>query len=234
MDKDTKITYLTITILIVILAGVAYFLQDTVSITPDEVIKETVSKTVKKTTTVATTTATTTTTTSTTTTMQPSEKITRAIITTNMGVIELSFAANTPNTVKNFVTLSQSKFYDGVRFHRVIKDFMIQTGDPLSKDVANMSAWGTGGPGYKFNDELYGNEKYEYGTVAMANAGPNTNGSQFFIVTANPGYPLPPSYTVFGKVTKGMDVAEKIQNVKTGASDRPTEDVIIEKVEVAE
>lgn len=234
MDKDTKITYLTITILIVILAGVAYFLQDTVSITPDEVIKETVSKTVKKTTTVATTTATTTTTTSTTTTMQPSEKITRAIITTNMGVIELSFAANTPNTVKNFVTLSQSKFYDGVRFHRVIKDFMIQTGDPLSKDVANISAWGTGGPGYKFNDELYGNEKYEYGTVAMANAGPNTNGSQFFIVTANPGYPLPPSYTVFGKVTKGMNVAEKIQNVKTGASDRPAEDVIIEKVEVAE
>jgi cyclophilin family peptidyl-prolyl cis-trans isomerase len=114
----------------------------------------------------------------------------------------------------------------------VIKDFMIQTGDPLSKDVANMSAWGTGGPGYKFNDELRGDEQYSLGTVAMANSGPNTNGSQFFIVTANPGYPLPPNYTVFGKVTKGIETALAIQNVKTGQSDRPVEDVIIEKIEL--
>jgi cyclophilin family peptidyl-prolyl cis-trans isomerase len=166
--------------------------------------------------------------------MQPSEKITRATITTNKGVIEVSFSTNTPLTVKNFVTLAQSKFYEGVRFHRVIKDFMIQTGDPLSKDIANKATWGTGGPGYKFQDELTGSEQYPLGTLAMANAGPNTNGSQFFIVTANPGYPLPPSYTVFGKVTKGIDVAMKIQDVKTGEQNRPLEDVIIEKVEVME
>lgn len=240
MDKDTKITYFTISVLIIILAAVAYFLQGSDSIIPEEITKDasTVTTPTKKQAqqgSSATTTLTQATTTSNpTTTMQSPEKITKAVITTNMGVIEVSFSANTPNTVKNFVTLSQSKFYDGVRFHRVIKNFMIQTGDPLSKDTANMASWGTGGPGYKFNDELYGNEKYTYGTLAMANAGPNTNGSQFFIVTANPGYPLPPSYTVFGKVIKGMDVAEKIQNVKTGQSDRPIEDVIIQKIEVME
>ena len=236
MDKETKITYLTISVLIIILIGVAYFFLFSTDVTPEDIAKTTAVITpVKKQ--VPQNVSTTTQETSSTspnqpTTMQPGEKISKAVITTNKGVIEISFADNTPNTVKNFVTLAGSKFYDGVRFHRVIKDFMIQTGDPLSKDTANMSAWGTGGPGYRFNDELYGNEKYVYGTVAMANAGPNTNGSQFFIVTANPGYPLPPSYTVFGKVTKGMEVADAIQNVKTGASDRPIEDVIIEKVEV--
>jgi cyclophilin family peptidyl-prolyl cis-trans isomerase len=113
---------------------------------------------------------------------------------------------------------------------------MIQTGDPLSKDVANIATWGQGGPGYKFQDELTGNESYPLGTLAMANAGPNTNGSQFFIVTADPGVGLPPNYTVFGKVTKGIDVALKIQDVKTTGSptDRPLEDVIVEKIEVAE
>ena len=111
---------------------------------------------------------------------------------------------------------------------------MIQTGDPLSKDISNQSVWGTGGPGYKFNDELKGNEEYTLGTVAMANSGPNTNGSQFFIVTANPGVALPPSYTVFGKVTKGLETALAIQEVKTTGTpnDRPLEEVIIEKVEV--
>lgn len=237
MDKDIKITYFTISILIILLAGVAYFLQmDEVPVTAStkkEVAKSVTAKNLDTSASLSTTTqATTSANQNTKEIMQTPEKITRAIITTNKGNIEIEFSERTPNTVANFVKLSNEKYYNGVRFHRVIKDFMIQTGDPLSKDMTNQAAWGTGGPGYRFNDELYGNEKYSYGTVAMANAGPNTNGSQFFIVTANPGYPLPPNYTVFGKVIKGMDTAEKIQNVRTGQSDRPVEDIIIEKVEV--
>jgi peptidylprolyl isomerase len=226
MDHETKVTYGVIAALILLLGGVAYILQPmSIGETKD---KEAV--TTQKTTT-TTQSGTKVTTTSTTTTMNP-HTFTSATITTNKGVIEIAFATNTPNTVKNFGTLASSKFYDGVRFHRVIKNFMIQTGDPLSKDKTLQSTWGTGGPGYKFDDELYGNEQYALGTVAMANAGPNTNGSQFFIVTANPGYPLPQNYTVFGKVTKGIETALAIQEVKTNSSDRPLEDVIIEKVEV--
>ena len=151
---------------------------------------------------------------------------------TNMGDITIALDRNNaPKTVENFVTLAQKGFYDGIKFHRVIKDFMIQAGDPNSKDDSKKSLWGTGGPGYKFDDELTGKETYPQGTVAMANAGPNTNGSQFFIVTANPA-PLPPSYTVFGKVTKGLDVALKIENVKTETADRPVDNVIIQKVTV--
>ncbi len=232
MDKDTQITYITIAVLIFILGGVAYFLQD--DSTPVEKASDVAITAPAKKAKAVVATTTQITTNNSTSTMQPSEKITRATITTNKGVIEVSFSTNTPLTVKNFVTLAQSKFYEGVRFHRVIKDFMIQTGDPLSKDIANKAIWGTGGPGYKFQDELTGSEQYPLGTLAMANAGPNTNGSQFFIVTANPGYPLPPSYTVFGKVTQGIDVAMKIQDVKTGEQNRPLEDVIIEKVEVME
>ncbi len=232
MDKDTQITYITIAVLIFILGGVAYFLQD--DSTPVEKASDVAITAPAKKAKAVVATTTQITTNNSTSTMQPSEKIIRATITTNKGVIEVSFSTNTPLTVKNFVTLAQSKFYEGVRFHRVIKDFMIQTGDPLSKDIANKAIWGTGGPGYKFQDELTGSEQYPLGTLAMANAGPNTNGSQFFIVTANPGYPLPPSYTVFGKVTKGIEVAMKIQHVKTGEQNRPLEDVIIEKVEVME
>jgi cyclophilin family peptidyl-prolyl cis-trans isomerase len=92
--------------------------------------------------------------------------------------------------------------------------------------------WGTGGPGYRFEDELKGDEQYTLGTLAMANAGPNTNGSQFFIVTAQPGVPLPPSYTVFGKVTKGIEVALAIEKVATNSQDQPLEDVVIENIEV--
>lgn len=243
MDKETKITYITIGALIIILGSVAFFLQNNNDI-PTTIQEETkhVAKKVVQTppkTTTSTSTATTTLThtlNSTSTSMPPSQKITRGVITTNKGIIEISFSGETPNTVKNFVTLAQAKFYDGVRFHRVIKDFMIQAGDPLSKDTSKISTWGSGGPGYSFNDELTGKEQYTFGTLAMANAGPNTNGSQFFIVTANPVVPLPPSYTVFGKVTKGMDIAMKIQEVKTtgSPSDRPLEDVIIEKIEVME
>lgn len=157
-------------------------------------------------------------------------EIKSAKISTSMGTIEIEFTAKTaPNTVANFVKLSGEKFYDNVKFHRVIKGFMIQTGDPLSKDATKQAYWGTGGPGYKFADELSGRETYKQGTVAMANSGPNTNGSQFFIVTAVDSG-LPPSYTVFGKVTKGMDVALKIENVNTDQSDRPFENVTINSV----
>lgn len=228
MDHETKVTYGVVAALILLLAGVAYILQPMSIGEPNN--KEQVTTQTQKTTTTTTQSGTKNSTTSTTT-MNP-QTFTSATITTNKGVIEIAFATNTPNTVKNFGTLASSKFYDGVRFHRVIKNFMIQTGDPLSKDKSLQSAWGTGGPGYKFNDELYGNEQYALGTVAMANAGPNTNGSQFFIVTANPGYPLPQNYTVFGKVTKGIETALAIQEVKTNSSDRPLEDVIIEKIDV--
>lgn len=153
---------------------------------------------------------------------------------TNMGEITITLdRANAPKTAENFSKLASEGFYDGIRFHRVIKDFMIQTGDPQSKDLSKKMLWGTGGPGYKFEDELSGKETYPQGTVAMANSGPNTNGSQFFIVTANPA-PLPPSYTVFGKVTKGLDVALKIENVKTETADRPIDEVVIEKATVSE
>jgi peptidyl-prolyl cis-trans isomerase A (cyclophilin A) len=108
---------------------------------------------------------------------------------------------------------------------------MIQGGDPLSKDESKTAYWGTGGPGYQFPDELSGKEEYTYGTLAMANSGRNTNGSQFFIVSANPRVDLPALYTVFGKVVSGMDVVEKIQNVATDKSnDRPIENVVLKGV----
>jgi cyclophilin family peptidyl-prolyl cis-trans isomerase len=158
------------------------------------------------------------------------EEIKSAKISTSMGTIEIEFTPKTaPNTVANFVKLAGEKFYDNVKFHRVIKGFMIQTGDPLSKDASKQAYWGTGGPGYKFADELSGRETYKQGTVAMANSGPNTNGSQFFIVTAMDSG-LPASYTVFGKVIKGMDIALKIENVNTDQSDRPFENVTINSI----
>lgn len=225
MDNETKVTYGVIAVLIIFLGGFAYMLQP---MSAPEVEKTNYATT--KTTTNPLTQATITNISTSTTMEQPI--FTQATITTNKGIIEIELSKTTPNTTKNFGTLAQANFYNGVRFHRVIKDFMIQTGDPLSKDTANAQSWGTGGPGYKFNDELTGKEQYPLGTVAMANSGPNTNGSQFFIVTANPSVPLPPSYTVFGKVTKGIDIALAIQGVATNSSDRPLEDIIITKVEV--
>ncbi|MDQ1283856.1 MAG: hypothetical protein QG620_204 [Patescibacteria group bacterium] len=163
------------------------------------------------------------------------EKYQAAMIETSLGDIKVKFdAANAPMTVNNFLKLAQSGFYNGTKFHRVIKGFMIQGGDPLSKDEAMKNRWGTGGPGYKFADELKGTEKYPQGTLAMANSGPNTNGSQFFIVTASPQAPLPPSYTVFGSVVSGLDAALKIENVQTEVNDRPVEDVTIQSVEELE
>lgn len=159
----------------------------------------------------------------------PIKTYTQATIKTSKGDIQIELVKSAPNTVANFGKLADSAFYNGVKFHRVIKGFMIQAGDPLSKDETKRAYWGTGGPGYKFNDELSGSETYKRGTVAMANAGPNTNGSQFFIVTAEDSG-LPPSYTVFGYVTSGIDVALAIENVATGPNDQPVQDVVINSV----
>jgi peptidyl-prolyl cis-trans isomerase B (cyclophilin B) len=145
---------------------------------------------------------------------------------TNHGTIEVElFDDDAPNTVDNFVKLARDGFYDGVIFHRVIPDFMIQGGDPTGT--------GRGGPGYTFEDEFNDN-KVVRGALAMANAGPNTNGSQFFIVTAEATPWLDGKHTVFGRVTNGMDVVDTISNVDTDPSDKPRSDVTIERVELAE
>lgn len=146
-----------------------------------------------------------------------------AIIQTTAGDITVELSGDTPVTTNNFVFLAQEKFYDGVIFHRVIPGFMIQGGDPTGT--------GTGGPGYKFADEKFTGQ-YLRGTIAMANSGKDTNGSQFFIMHAD--YPLPPSYTIFGMTTSGLDVVDKIASAKTGANDRPFEPVSIKSVEITE
>src|SRR5438105_9104316 len=145
---------------------------------------------------------------------------------TNHGAIELElFDEDAPKTVENFRKLAGDGFYNGVIFHRVIKDFMIQGGDPTGT--------GTGGPGYTFEDE-FNDHKVERGALAMANAGPNTNGSQFFIVTTAAAPWLDGKHTVFGRVTSGMDVVDAISALATDARDRPREDVVIERVAAPE
>jgi cyclophilin family peptidyl-prolyl cis-trans isomerase len=152
--------------------------------------------------------------------------MTKATMQTNHGAIELElFAADAPATVENFTKLARDGFYDGVIFHRVIRDFMVQGGDPTGT--------GSGGPGYKFADE-FNSHKIVRGALAMANAGPNTNGSQFFIVTAEACPWLDGKHTVFGEVTSGMDVVDKIEGVPTGPGDRPLDDVRIESVTFAD
>ncbi len=146
-----------------------------------------------------------------------------AVLKTTAGDITVELVKNMPITVNNFVFLAKDKFYDGVIFHRTISGFMIQGGDPTGT--------GMGGPGYKFADEKFTGE-YKRGTIAMANSGPNTNGSQFFIMHAD--YPLPPSYTIFGMTTAGLDVVDKIATAKTGPSDRPVEPVVINNIEIIE
>src|SRR6476646_5972338 len=137
-------------------------------------------------------------------------------------VFEL-FDADAPKTVENFRKLAGDGFYDGVIFHRVIKDFMIQGGDPTGT--------GTGGPGYTFEDEI-NDHKIVRGALAMANAGPNTNGSQFFIVTTPEAPWLDGKHTVFGQVTSGMEVVDQIEGARTGAQDRPVEDQRIEALTI--
>ena len=163
----------------------------------------------------------------------PTTEFNRAVIVTNYGNITVQFyTQDAPKTVANFATLAQQGFYNDVKFHRVIKDFMIQAGDPLSKDDSQPAMWGTGGPGYTFEDEI-NNHKLVRGSLAMANAGPNTNGSQFFIVTAAATPWLDGRHTNFGEVTEGLDVVEKIQSAATGQNDRPIKPVIIKEIRLA-
>jgi cyclophilin family peptidyl-prolyl cis-trans isomerase len=145
---------------------------------------------------------------------------------TNHGAIEVElFDDDAPKTVANFRKLAADGFYDGVVFHRVIKDFMIQGGDPTGT--------GTGGPGYTFEDE-FNQHRVERGALAMANAGPDTNGSQFFIVTTDSAPWLDGKHTVFGRVTNGMDAVDSIESARTDARAKPVEDVVIERVELNE
>ncbi len=156
----------------------------------------------------------------------------QAILKTSLGDIVVKFySADSPITVNNFLNLSKKGFYDNTKFHRIIKDFMIQAGDPLSKEDATASRWGTGGPGYKFQDE-FNNHKLVKGSLAMANSGPNTNGSQFFIVTAEATSWLDGKHTNFGEVVNGMDIVEKIEASETGAQDRPLENIVINSIEL--
>jgi peptidylprolyl isomerase len=155
-----------------------------------------------------------------------------ATMQTNFGEIKIElFESDAPKTVENFVKLTETEFYTGVKFHRVIKGFMIQAGDPLSKDDSLKDKWGTGGPDYVFEDEIHSNNRNIIGTIAMANAGPNTNGSQFFINTNDNNF-LDTKHTVFGKVIEGMEVVRVIENVATEGPDRPVESVIIENIKI--
>ena len=152
-----------------------------------------------------------------------------ATLETNLGKIKIEFfVKDAPNTVNNFVSLSNDGYYNGVIFHRVINGFMIQGGDPSGTGHGDFGKY----PGYEFEDELNNKIAYEKGIVAMANRGPNTNGSQFFIMHQD--YPLPYQYTIFGKVVEGLDVVDKIANVQTGEADKPIEDVVIETVIITE
>ncbi len=155
------------------------------------------------------------------------------IIQTNKGTIKFELLEeDAPKTTENFRLLAEKGYYDGVIFHRVIKNFMVQGGDPLGEGYGGESAWGG-----KFNDEINRTSQlyqgpYAKGTIAMANSGPNTNGSQFFIMHND--YPLPPSYTKFGQVIEGQDVVDAIAEVKVNASDKPIERVVMEKVTIEE
>jgi len=159
--------------------------------------------------------------------------IMQATLHTNQGDITFQFDRElSPTAVDNFITLAQKGFYDGTKFHRVIKGFMIQGGDPLSKDDGVAARWGTGGPGYKFDDEITPDSKNVIGAVAMANSGPDTNGSQFYINTANNSF-LDGKYTVFAHVVSGMDVVTKIENTATDPSnDRPLSPMVVTSVSV--
>ena len=164
---------------------------------------------------------------------EPPARITQATLPTNKGDITIEFlAAQAPKTVANFIKLAQDGFYNGTKFHRVIAGFMIQGGDPFSKDDTAQARWGTGGPGYMFADEITPGNHNAAGTIAMANAGPNTNGSQFFINVAE-NSSLDTKHTVFGRVTAGVDVVKSIEAVATtDPGDRPLLPIAIESVSV--
>jgi cyclophilin family peptidyl-prolyl cis-trans isomerase len=149
-----------------------------------------------------------------------------ATLDTTLGEMVIALdAIKAPATVNNFVFLALHHYYDGVIFHRIINGFMCQGGDPTGT--------GRGGPGYRFDDELPAPGTYQIGSVAMANAGPNTNGSQFFIVSGADGVRLPPQYSLFGQLVSGLDVLEQMQSVATDRSDRPQTDVVINSVTIS-
>jgi len=158
--------------------------------------------------------------------IDPTKRYT-ALMDTSMGELVIALdAAGAPKTVNNFVYLARYHYYDGIIFHRIINGFVCQGGDP--------EGTGRGGPGYRFEDELPKPGRYEIGSLAMANAGPNTNGSQFFLISGPQGAQLPPLYSLFGKVVKGLDVVDAMQKVSTGSGDRPHEDVVINSVTITE
>jgi cyclophilin family peptidyl-prolyl cis-trans isomerase len=149
-----------------------------------------------------------------------------ATMETSMGTLVIALdPIKAPKTVNNFVFLALHHYYDGVIFHRIINGFVCQGGDPTGT--------GRGGPGYRFDDELPKPGQYEIGSLAMANAGPNTNGSQFFLISGPDGARLPPAYSLFGKVVKGLEIVDAMQRVPTGGGDRPKTDVVIESVTIA-
>lgn len=156
--------------------------------------------------------------------IDPAKRYT-ATMETSLGTMVIALdPLKAPKTVNNFVFLAGYHYYDGVIIHRIIRNFVLQGGDPTGT--------GGGGPGYRFDDELPKPGQYELGSLAMANAGPHTNGSQFFVISGPDGMRLPPQYALFGKVVKGIDVIETIQSVRTGNGDRPVEDVVIHSVTV--
>src|SRR3954467_1775124 len=158
--------------------------------------------------------------------IDPSKRYT-ATVETSMGQLVIALdAVAAPKTVNNFVFLAREGYYDGVIFHRIIQGFLCQGGAPPGT--------GRGGPGYKFADELPKPRQYQIGSVAMANAGPNTNGSQFFIVSGPSGVGLPPQYSLFGQVVKGLEVLDQMEKVKTGAGDKPVQDLTINSIEITE
>ena len=156
--------------------------------------------------------------------IDPSKRYT-ATMETSMGTLVIALdPIAAPITVNNFVFLAAQHYYDGIIFHRIINGFVCQGGDPDGN--------GRGGPGYRFVDELPKPGKYQIGSLAMANAGPNTNGSQFFLISGPSGVGLPPAYSLFGQVVKGLDIVEMMQNVPTGPGDRPKDDVVIRSVSI--
>ena len=162
-----------------------------------------------------------------------------AVFETNMGTFKIElFTQEMPITTQNFIDLAEKGFFDGTRFHRVIRDFMIQGGDPLSKDVSQSAMWGTGGPGYAIKDEFVAGLSNVKGTISMANSGPNSGGSQFFINLVDNSYldfdkqPMQSKHPVFGKVVEGMHIVEKIGKVQTAAQDKPVEEIIVVRVTI--
>ena len=154
-----------------------------------------------------------------------------ALIKTNFGDIKVKLYGDlSPNTVNNFLNLAHIGFYDGLKFHRIIDNFMIQGGCPHTK-TENEHLYGTGGPNYQFDDE-FNNKSLALGSLAMANSGPNTNGSQFFIVTADSAPWLDGVHTNFGEVTEGLEVVKTIENLDTNVNNLPLEPVVIEEIEI--